>query len=153
VLFLVFQLADARYALDAGEVAEVLPLVNITPIPRAPAGIVGVFDFRGRPVPLVDLGQIALDRPAERRLSTRIILAHYRGARGEAQLLGLIAERVTETMRRDRAEFVPTNVTSAAAPYLGPVASDERGLIQWIVVDQLLPEPVRAALFQELAPA
>jgi chemotaxis-related protein WspB len=150
VLFLVFQLGGERYVLEAADVAEVLPLVAIRPIPGAPAGIAGVLNFRGRPVPVVDLGQLALSRPTQHRLSTRIILVHYPAAGGEKELLGLIAERVTETVRRERSDFAPPGVTSPGAPYLGPVASDAKGLLQWVVVERLLPEPARAALFQEV---
>jgi chemotaxis-related protein WspB len=148
VLFLVFQLGGERYLLDCAEVAEVLPLVEVKRIPRAPAGIAGVLRFRGGTVPVVDLGEVALGRPVEQRLSTRIILAHYATARGK-QLLGLVAERVTDTVRRERSDFAPAGVTSPDAPYLGPLTRDERGLMQWILVDQLLPETVRAALFQD----
>jgi len=35
MLFLLFQLAKDRYALDAGQVAEVLPWVGIKQIPQA----------------------------------------------------------------------------------------------------------------------
>jgi chemotaxis-related protein WspB len=150
VLFLVFQMGGDRYAIDAGEIAQVLPLVEIKRIPRAPGQVAGVFDFRGSPVPLVDLGQVALDRPSERRLSTRIILVDYLAPSGEKRLLGLIAERVTETARFERADFVPAGVTSHGASYLGPVATDAHGLIQWILVDRILPDEVRAALFQEM---
>ena len=34
-----------------------------------------------------------------------------------------------------------------------PVATDPRGLIQWIAVDKLLPETVREALFQQVTEA
>ena len=150
MLFLVFQLGDERYALDAGEVAEVLPLVEIKRIARAPAGVAGVFNLRGRAVPVIDLGLVAFDRPSQMRLSTRIILVHYRDPSGEKRLLGLVAERVTETVRRERADFAPAGVTSPGARYLGPVASDGRGLLQEVLVDELLPTSVRAALFQEV---
>jgi chemotaxis-related protein WspB len=150
MLLLLFELGGDRYALDAADVAEVLPLVSIKRIPRAPVGVAGVFDFRGSPVPAVDLGEMALNRPAAPRLSTRIILVHYPDADGQKRLLGLIAEKVTETVRRERADFVPTGVTSGAARYLGPVTTDPRGLIQRVLVGELLTEPVRRTLFQEL---
>lgn len=149
MLFLLFQLGNDHYALDAGQVAEVLPLVSLKQIPLAPPAVAGVFDFRGEPVPVVDLSQLALGRPAHRRLSTRIILAHYSDAHGEPRLLGLIAEKVTETMRRDPSDFVTTGVDLDAAPYLGPVATDARGLIQRVDVDQLLTPPVRELLFSQ----
>ncbi|NMG76938.1 chemotaxis protein CheW [Aromatoleum diolicum] len=149
MLFLLFQLGNDRYALDTGQVTEVLPLVRLKQIPQAPPAVAGVFDFRGEPVPVVDLSQMALGRPAHCRLSTRIILAHYPDTNGEQRLLGLIAERVTETIRRDPSDFVTTGVDLDAASYLGPVASDARGLIQRVEVDQLLTSAVRDLLFKQ----
>jgi chemotaxis-related protein WspB len=54
-------------------------------------------------------------------------------------------------IRRDEADFVPTGVENGAAPYLGPVAPDERGLIQRIDTDTLLPRHIRDMLFRRLA--
>ena len=148
MLFLLFELGSDRYALDVQCVAEVLPFVGIQPIPHAPAGVAGVFDFRGSPVPVIDLSQLTLGRPAERRLSTRIILVHYPIGDGDTRLLGLIAERATRTARHAPTEFVATGVTTDGAPYLGPVATDARGLLQWVEVPVLLPPAVRDVLFK-----
>jgi chemotaxis-related protein WspB len=149
MLFLLFQLGKDRYALDVGQVAEVLPLVSLKQIPQAPPAVVGVFDFHGEPVPVIDLSQTALGRPAQHRLSTRIILAHYPDGNGEKRLLGLLAEKVTETLRRDPSDFVAAGVDNDDAPYLGPVATDARGMIQWVEVDQLLTPTVRDLLFKQ----
>jgi chemotaxis-related protein WspB len=147
MLCLLFQLGQDRYALDTGRVAEVLPLVAITPIPQAPAGVAGLINYRGVPVPAIDLSQLTIGRPAHARLNTRIIVVHYPDSRGETHLLGLIAEKVIETVRRDRTDFVPSGVTNDRAPYLGPVAADASGVMQWIDVERLLPASVRDVLF------
>jgi chemotaxis-related protein WspB len=91
MLFLLFQLGDDRYALDTGRVAEVLPLVAITPIPKAPTGVAGLFNYHGAPVPAIDLSQLTMGRPARNRMNTRIVLVHYPDGRGKTHLLGLIA--------------------------------------------------------------
>jgi chemotaxis-related protein WspB len=150
MLFLVFQLGPDRYALDARRVTEVLPLVDIKTIPHAPYGIAGVFNYRGTPVPVIDLTQLTLGQPARRCLSTRIVLVHDTSEWGEQRVLGLMAEHATETVRREPSDFVPTGVANGAAPYLGPVATDARGLMQWIEMDTLLPAPVKDALFSEV---
>src|SRR5580704_10118120 len=147
MLFLLFQLGQDRYALDTSRVAEVLPLVDITRIPQAPPGVAGLFNYRGVPVPVIDLSQLTIGRPAKSRLNTRIVLVHYPDGAGGTRLLGLIAEKVTETLRRGKADFVATGVTSDRVPYLGPVATDARGLMQWIDVESLLPASVRDVLF------
>jgi len=147
VLFLLFQLGQHRYALDTGRIAEVLPLVAITTIVQAPAGVAGLFNYRGAPVPAIDLSQLTMGRPARRRLNTRIIMVHYPDGHGGTRLLGLIAEKVTETVRRDPADFVTSGITDEHAPYVGPVAIDARGLLQRIDVENLLPPSVRDVLF------
>ncbi len=148
MLFVLFQLGRDRYALAAASVAEVLPLVQVKTLPLAPPGIAGVFNYRGAPVPVIDLSAIALGRAAMQRLGTRLILTHQKDRDGNPRLLGLVAEQATETLRCDPAEFVPAGVNSPGAPYLGPVRADSRGLIQWIEPDRLLTEAVREALFK-----
>ena len=137
MLFLVFQLGAHRYAIDASQVAEVLPLVPVTAIARAPEDVAGIFLYRGAPVPVVDLSQLLEGRPAERRLSTRIIVVHC-PIGGDTRLLGLIAEKATDTIRRDALEFVDSGVVNDQAPYLGAVAPDSRGMVQRIDIARLL---------------
>jgi chemotaxis-related protein WspB len=147
LLFLLFQLGQERYALDVGQVVEVLPLVDVARIPQAPPGVAGLFNYRGAPVPVIDLSQLTLGRPAQRRLNTRIVVVHYPDGSGGTRPLGLIAEKVTETVRREQTDFVASGVTNDRAPYLGPVATDSHGLLQWIEVANLLPASVRDVLF------
>jgi chemotaxis-related protein WspB len=39
-------------------------------------------------------------------------------------------------------------VTNGETPYLGPVARDAQGLIQWLAIPDLLPLAVRDMLFE-----
>jgi chemotaxis-related protein WspB len=153
MLFLLFELANDRYAVDVGDIAEVLPLVHLKRLPQAPAGIAGVFNYHGSPVPAIDLSALTLGRPAESRLSTRLILVRYPDDSGETRLLGLIAEHATDTMRRPADDFVASGVAADQAPYLGPVATDASGVVQWIRPGALLPPALRAVLFRDAARA
>ncbi len=149
MLFLLFQLGKDRYALEASRVVEVVPLLALQKLPQSPKGVAGVFNYRGRPVPAVDLGMLTLGQPASERLSTRIIIVNYPDESGTTHLLGLIAERATETLRRDAKDFVDPGVKLGAAPYLGPILTDGNRAIQWIYEHRLLPEPMRELLFSE----
>jgi chemotaxis-related protein WspB len=149
MLFLLFQLGKDRYALEAAQVVEVVPVVHLKKLPQACQGVAGVFNYRGTPVPVLDLSEIACHRPSPTRLSTRMILVHYALPNGEKRILGLMAERATETMNLDKSAFVAPGVDTPDAPYLGPVANDSRGLIQWIEVNQLLPGTMKELLFQQ----
>jgi len=152
MLFLLFQLGQDRYALEASQVVEVLPFLQLKRLPQAPPGLAGVFNYRGRPVPAVDLSELTLGQPAAVRLSTRIIVVTYRHSCGSTHLLGLVAENATEMMRKEAKDFVDPGVKIGIAPYLGPVLMDSRGRsIQLLRQEQLLSEPIEQLLFREAA--
>ncbi|WP_223486571.1 chemotaxis protein CheW [Pseudomonas sp. A-RE-19] len=147
-LFLVFRIGNERYALQAIEVAEVLSHLPLKPIPRAPGWVAGVFAYRGAVVPVIDLSALTFGQPAQARTSTRLVLVHYRpDEAAPAQLLGLILEQVTDTLRCSPADFQPYGLDNRQAPYLGPVREDAQGLLQWVRVADLLDAQVRALLF------
>ena len=144
MLFLLIELDREQYALDVQQIVEVLPLVRIRRIPHAPPGIAGVFDYRGAAIPAVDLSELMLGRPSASRLSTRLVVVRHGDDGG--RVLGLIAERATDTIRKDPSEFVASGIDNRGARYLGPVTSHKKGVVQWIRVTDLLPEGIEGAL-------
>ena len=166
MLFLLFDLDGDRYALDAAGIAEVLALAPTKSIPGAPAWVAGMFERHGEPVPVIDVSQLALGRPARQLRSTRLVLVRYSlgpdntsaqaGARGDSDapshLLGLIVERATQTRRIERAQFLDSGIATPHARWLGPVANDGVGLVQWVEVQRMLSDEVKALLFPQAAP-
>lgn len=148
MLLLLFQLDQHRYALDARRIVELLPMVELMEVAHAPAGVAGLFNYRGTPVPAIDLSQVILGRPAQLRLHTRIVLVNLADDGGAPHLVGLIAERATQTLRRERDDFVASGM---AVPHQGAVAADADGFTQWIELEQLVPEALRAQLVRPVA--
>lgn len=157
-LFLLFRIGCDHYALDAAEIAEVLPLTALKQIPGAPGWVAGLMVRHGRPVPVIDIAALATGTPVVPRTSSRTVLVHYRGqdeggahdgSEAAPRLLGLRLEFATETLRCDEQSFVDGGIDPGTARYLGPVRHDTRGLVQWITVSALLPDDVRALLFPE----
>ena len=151
MLFLIFKLGKDRYALEADRVLEVLPLLAVKRLPQAPRGVAGIFNLRGQPVPALDLSELAFGEPARERLTTRIIVVLHTDSAGRNHPLGLIAENVTQTIRKNPKDFISPGVTIAGAPYLGPIVMDGDGPIQWLNSQYLLSPPVRDLLFSEVA--
>jgi chemotaxis-related protein WspB len=150
MLFLRFQIGDDCYVLDASTVVEVLPLVRIKQVPGAPRGLAGVINYRGEPVPVVDLCACALERDSHRRLSTRLIIVHCKPA--AKRQLALLVEKATESIRLDPTHFVSSGVTNTAARFLGGVATAADGrLLQRVEVGNLLPEHVWASLVEPIS--
>jgi chemotaxis-related protein WspB len=149
MLFLLFQLGQDRYAIEARKIVEVLPLMRLKQLPHAPRGVGGILNYRGKPIPAIDLCALALGRPAKERLTTRILVVQSSCGR----CLGLIAEHANETMIREPQEFMEGGVTVDGAPYLGLVTQGRGGLVQWVDPERLLSDDVREALFQQAAEA
>ena len=147
MVFLKFRLGAERYLIDAKRVVAVIPRVAIKAFPQTPPGLVGALSYHGAVVPVVDLCLLALGRPASRQLSTRIMLVHYADRNGSNRTLGLMAEQVNETLRRDAQDFVGSGVDHGSAPYLGAVADDAAGMLQQVCVDELLTPALRDVLF------
>lgn len=149
-LFLLFRIGEERYALEAVEVAEVLPRLPLRAIAHAPHWVAGVLPHRGQVVPVIDVSALTFGRPANTRTSTRLVMVHYRAdAERPEQLLGLILEQATDTLRCPRSEFKAYGLDNRQAPYLGPVRESETGLLQWIRVQELLSDPVRELLYPQ----
>lgn len=124
MLFLHFQIGDGCLALATDRIVEILPLAEFSKARNAPHTVAGFIEYRSRFIPVADLCELELRRPARRRLSTRIIVASLPGH--EDILLGLIAENVTEMLRCDPADFMP-------------FATGPRGLVQQVELENLLP--------------
>ncbi|MCK0196421.1 chemotaxis protein CheW [Ancylobacter sp. 6x-1] len=148
MLFLMFRIGRDRYVLDVDAVEQVLPLMDAKVLPGVPAGVVGAINYRGAPVPLIDLGRLALGRDCAPVMSTRIILVRYPDGTGGSHRLALCAERVVETIARPPEAFVATGVEAGTPGYLGPVLADAGGLIQWVRVEALLSPELREVLFR-----
>jgi chemotaxis-related protein WspB len=151
MLLLVFRVADDDYAVEAGRVVEVVPRVALRSLPHAPDALAGVFRYRGRVVPVIDLGLLLGHVPCAPRLSTRIILVDDRmPSQGEARV-GLIAEHVIDVRRVADDRVISPSTLLGPNPFLGPIVSADSGLIPMIAVERILAEPLRRAL-AEAAP-
>ncbi len=147
MLMLLFQLGDGQYAIPAGEVLEIAPQVDLETIAMAPDCVCGLFNYRGLHVPVVDLCRLVNNSPCKDSFTSRIILANYLLPDGSHRVLGLLAERVTETINIDEEAFTSTGVNMEQAPFLGNAARCEPGLVQRISVSELLPETIQSQLF------
>jgi len=153
MLFLLFQLGQERYALEATRVVEVVPLVDVKQLVQAPPGLAGIFGYRGHPVPAVDLCSLALGRPASRHFSTRIIIVNYTDGTGTNHLLGLIAEKATAMLKKDAREFEDPGVSIGPSRRLGPMLMDHDGPVQWVNEHDLVPQDAGDLMFAKLAAA
>ena len=147
MLLLMFRAGDSPYALDAGQVVEVIPRVDLRPIPRAPAFLAGLLGYRGRVVPVIDFSVLVGAAASPKALSTRLVLIRFTGYDREARLVGLVAEDVSHVANLDRSQVVSPPMRLEEAPFLGAVVRHDGGLIQLVLADKLLSDRMQDALY------
>jgi chemotaxis-related protein WspB len=154
MLLLMFRVSGSLFALNAARVREVVPRVEPRAVPHAPEFLTGLFDYRGRVVPAVDLGLLLGSAACRPLLSTRVIVVETAGEGHSGRvLLGLVAEEVSDVREvgRDQVAFPATPLERA--PYLGPIVRVDEGLVQLIEPDHVLTGTPLAASFGGLAEA
>ncbi len=143
MLFLVFEIESERYCLEVSRIIEITPMVVFKKIPHAPSYVSGLFNYRGKIVPVFDLSMMIAGRLSRPLFSTRIILVDYVSEDGSHHIIGLLTEMATETISCREEDFQPPGIEVDAAQYLGDVIFDERGMIQRVRIEKLPPENIR----------
>jgi chemotaxis-related protein WspB len=64
-------------------------------------------------------------------------------------VLGLLAERTTDSLDDGEAEPTSSGVAVPEAPFLGGLSANSGGIIQYVKVEHLLPDELRDRLFVE----
>lgn len=146
MLLLSFQIGEEKYAIKAGLVMEITPMVKMEHIPKTPDYIAGLFNYRGNPLPVIDLCQLYLGRPCKPQISTRVMIIQYIGTSYIPRLLGLVGENVTETIHTNE-ELIESGVSMDETPSLGKILNYDQGIIHYVETEKLLPDEVRAKLF------
>ncbi len=150
MLNVMFHLGDQCFAIDAERVEIVIPALPLKPVPGAPAYVGGRFEYRGRVIPVIDLGQLIIKQPIARGLSSRYILISYPKKNGGTALLGLWAERITETLEVPDEFLAESGVTPPDAKYLGRIFTAKNGqIVQCVEPADILSAEVRDLLFND----
>ncbi len=99
---LVFSLADARYAVETGGVADVTPLRELTPVPCTPPFVRGVVNHRGRILAVLDLGKF-FELPGQVIRPDSFIIAVEAGGLS----FGILADMVVGTVQCAESDLSP----------------------------------------------
>lgn len=104
--YMTFQLADEVYGLPILEVREIIGLMEITRVPRAPAFVRGVINLRGRVIPVVDL-RLQFGMQACEATDQTVIIVVQCMVGGRPLTMGVLVDRVLEVLTVDGAQIEP----------------------------------------------
>lgn len=147
MVYLVFTVGDEQYGIPSPDIVEVLPVLRLHLIPKAPDYIVGTLNYHEDLVPVIDMSDLMSGGDSRDLPGTRIVVATFAHDDHRTCFVGLLVEDAVETISiaDDRLREPVVDVTSA--PFLGKIATESGGYIQLIEVTQLLPESVRELLY------
>jgi chemotaxis signal transduction protein len=133
MLALVIQVAEERFAVPAARVAEVLPRVQLAPVPRAAPWHAGLLSYRGAALPVMDLSRRLGDRRCAPLLGNRVLVVDVQRPHG-VERWGVLVEQVLQVRDVDEAS------AHGAARVVG---LGEGQLLQVLDLEALLdgPEP------------
>ncbi|NPV81886.1 MAG: purine-binding chemotaxis protein CheW [Firmicutes bacterium] len=89
-----FKLGAEEYGVDIMQVQEIIRLIDIVRVPKAPAFVEGIIDLRNKVLPIVDLRK-RFDMPeTEKTDASRIVVIDI-----DDMTVGLIVDSVSEVLR------------------------------------------------------
>ena len=153
----VFQVGAERFAIDTTSITEVIPCIPARPVPAAPKALVGVIEYRGAVVPVLDLCRLFEVGDCPVRLSSRILVCdldasgvRWGGDAADRPLLGVLAENVTRVTTLDpEAPGSHPGPSTEGFSGLGRIFRDGDGLLQLVEVNDLIPAEVLAAVVRD----
>lgn len=104
---------EGRYALPARRIVEVLPRLELRPLPLAPPEVAGLFNYRGRVVPVIDLAMVLTRKPCPPRLANRILVVTL-APRSAVPGAGLLVEKISTEVREGGVRQPGTEIPGAA---------------------------------------
>ena len=138
--WLIFRLQAHDYALPIGDVAEVLRMVALTPVPEAPAWLAGTANLRGRAIPVIDLRRRLGLPPEAPGLSTPIIVTHAAG-----RPVGLIADSVSEVITLAADAIDPPDALAGPGRAISGLAHAGERLILVLNLPRLIGETAQVS--------
>jgi purine-binding chemotaxis protein CheW len=105
--YLTFQLGGEEYGMAILKVREIIGLMTITSVPRAPRHVRGVVNLRGKIIPVLDLRRKFGLPEVELARENCIITAMIGTESGEGLLVGLLVDAVSEVLQVDGTEIEP----------------------------------------------
>lgn len=130
-----FSIGDEEFGVDILRVQEIIRMMDITKVPKAPDFVEGVINLRGNVIPIIDLRKRFGMEARERDKHTRTIVIEINN-----MIVGFIVDAVSEVLRipSDTVEPPPPVVAGLESEYISGVGKLEDRLLILLDLDRLL---------------
>lgn len=132
-LYLLIETYGFRAALPASQVLEIVRLVETTPLPCAPAHVLGTFLYRGEPVVALDLDRFVGAPAGEPELDAHMIVL------AASRTVALVVERVKALIEAPTLAEAPKDAPAwLSSPLVSALCHAEQELVPVLRIDPLL---------------
>jgi purine-binding chemotaxis protein CheW len=117
--YLVFVLGREEFGIKVLNVREIMGIQDITAVPHTPPYLKGVFNLRGKVIPVVDL-RTRFGLPAAEHVQRACIIVVQVGGETQPMLMGIIVDGVADVLNLMPADIedTPDFGQGVATPYL-----------------------------------
>ena len=144
---LVFALGDQRCALYLSAVDRVVRVVEITPLPKAPAIVLGVVNVQGGVIPIINVRKRFGLPPRNIALTDQLVITHT-----ARRPVALVVDTVTDIVVCTERERVVAKSILPELEYVQGVAKLKDGLILIYNLEQFLSLEEEESLDQAMTP-
>lgn len=128
-----------RYATPSSSVVEVVTMVESRHVPNSDDWLVGIFDFRGSLLPLIDSSMLLGRDASVIRMASRILVIRTSVDPDEdGDRVGLVVEQVLGSERLDFGERASCKTTNTSRyDFLGPIAMTPNSTVQLTIPSRI----------------
>jgi purine-binding chemotaxis protein CheW len=140
-----FRLGSEEYGVDISQVQEIIRMVEITHVPRAPKFMEGVINLRGQLIPIIDLRTRFGMQRIDKTKSTRIIVTEIGNKR-----VGIVVDSVSEVLNIpiENVEDAPEMIAGVGTEYIQGVGKMDERLIIMLDLTMVISGEEKQALEQ-----
>lgn len=138
-----FHLSTEEYGVDISQVQEIIRMVEITHVPRAPRFMEGVINLRGQLIPIIDLRTRFGMQRTEHTKSTRIVVTEI-----GSKMVGIIVDSVSEVLNIpiEQVEDAPEMIAGVGTEYIQGVGKVNDRLIILLDLTMVMTDQEKAQL-------
>ena len=130
-----FSIGEEEFGVDILSVQEIIRMMDITKVPRAPDFVEGVINLRGKVIPIIDLRRRFGLATRDHDKHTRIIVIEINN-----MIVGFVVDSVSEVLRipASTVEPPPPVVAGLESEYISGVGKLHDRLLILLDLDKLL---------------
>lgn len=137
--YLTFRVGSEYYAINVGNIREVLEFQTVTKVPRMPSYMRGIINLRGSVVPVIDLKMKFELGETEKSIDTSVIVTEL-NYNDDVIVLGLLTDAVNEVvdMNNDDIEPTPNIGTSIDSSFIKGMGKKDDKFIIILNINKIL---------------